>query len=225
MSSFSQDILFGADNNGFSTTDEPSIFADSQLLQFNDYSLTSTLYDLEHLQTDGDCRHGVVQQTLSDHERRLRLIEHQICKPTELSTSSSSSTTSSTPLSPTLSVTAPTSSISTAALFDNDVADNTKAIFVSTSTSSKAAGTQQSSSASVACIVVDCNNHTGLRERAPPRDLQRHVKSRSHVEAILHLTATTVQSDIQFCICDGGNSEKSIPINLLESLGTQRNDG
>lgn len=72
--------------------------------------------------------------------------------------------------------------------------------------------------------MAGCYNRTGFGANYHPKDICRHVKSRSHVEAMIGFSSYSSPGDILFCGCPP-EDYKLVSIDLVQSLGTQRNEG
>jgi len=69
---------------------------------------------------------------------------------------------------------------------------------------------------------LDCGNSYGIdASKYHPRDLQRHARSRAHVEAALQLVPGTFERDLAFCACSG-TAAAYVTVDLVECLGAQR---
>lgn len=80
------------------------------------------------------------------------------------------------------------------------------------------------------CVVFGCDNRNSSSLEEGAKGLTRHVKTRSHIEALLFGGLLSSKSESQqqpqslFCMC-GSNEAKLISIDLVQCLGAQRHEG
>lgn len=182
-------------------------------------------------QSSNSVQIGLLQTTLNDHETRISRLEGKLQHPATLTIKTMASslssnkqlrtTTSSSPPHSTLSPNSPMShGVTTTSSLNSSSTTVPNQLLSSSSTTIVSAIPNQ---AGWPCVVAGCANRTGFGANYHPKDIARHVKSRSHVEALLGFASYGAPTDVQFCFC--GNEARLVAIDLIQSLGTQRNEG
>jgi hypothetical protein len=67
----------------------------------------------------------------------------------------------------------------------------------------------------LSCAVRGCPNRTGLEARTPPRDLVRHMQSRSHVDAALGFLPELLKTTWLACECASPDADSRLPVSVV----------